>query len=138
MAAPERNMNETFATTTTTIVTTTTDRIGPRRTYFRQRPQQTRNQPATNSTNIRRPRYQYIRYFLSGAAVAVTITQATQTAPRKEPSFLAVAPFFATLYSHRPLPRSILSLAYAAPTTDSSTHDHRRRKQARKNRPLSQ
>jgi hypothetical protein len=79
-AAPERNMNETLATTTPTTATTTTDRIGPRRTDFRQRPQQTRKQPATTSTNIRRPRYQDIRNFLSGATVAVTTTHATQTA----------------------------------------------------------
>jgi hypothetical protein len=81
-AAPERNMNETLATTTmtTTTATTITDRIGPRQTDFRQPPQQTRNQPATTSTNIRRPRYQDICNFLSGTTVAVITTHATQTA----------------------------------------------------------
>jgi hypothetical protein len=43
--APERNMNETLATTITTTANTTTDRIGPRLTEFRQRPQQPRTQP---------------------------------------------------------------------------------------------
>ena len=74
-------MNETLDTsTTTTIATTTTDRIGPRRTDIRQRPQQPKIQPAMISTNIRRSRYQDIRNFLSGATVAVTTTHATQTA----------------------------------------------------------
>jgi hypothetical protein len=45
-AEPERNMNAMIDTATATIDTTTTDRIGPRRTDLRQRPQQTRNQPA--------------------------------------------------------------------------------------------
>jgi hypothetical protein len=58
--APERNMNATVATATATVATTTTDRIGPRRTDFRQRPQQPRILPATTSTNIRRSRHHYI------------------------------------------------------------------------------
>jgi hypothetical protein len=73
-AEPERNMNVTLATATATTDTTNTDRIGPRLTDFRQRPQQTRNQPATTtSTNICRSRYHNIRNYLSGATVAVTI-----------------------------------------------------------------
>ena len=79
-AAPERNMNETLATASTTTANTTTDRIRPRRTEFRQRPQQPRPQPSTTLTNIRRPRYQDFRNLLSGATVAVIITHATQTA----------------------------------------------------------
>jgi hypothetical protein len=71
---PERNMITTLATATATTATTTTDRIGPRRTGFRQRPQQTRIQPATTSTNIRRSRYQDIRNFVSGATLAVATT----------------------------------------------------------------
>jgi uncharacterized protein (DUF849 family) len=73
-------MSKTFATATATTATTTTDRIGPRRTDFRQRPQHTRNKPATTSTNFRRSRYQDIRNYLSGATVAVTVTYATQAA----------------------------------------------------------
>jgi hypothetical protein len=38
-AEPERNMNATLTTATATIDITTTDRIGPRRTDLRQRPQ---------------------------------------------------------------------------------------------------
>jgi hypothetical protein len=80
-AEPERNMNGTLAAATTTTATTTTDRIGPRRTDFRQRPHKIRNQPATTSTNIRRSRrYHDIRNYLYGATVAVTTTQAMQAA----------------------------------------------------------
>jgi hypothetical protein len=49
-AAPERTMNATL--TTATAATTTTDRIGPRPTAMRQRPQQARTQPAPTSTDI--------------------------------------------------------------------------------------
>jgi hypothetical protein len=79
-AEPERNTNATLATATATIATTTTDRIGPRRTDFRHGPQQTRNQPATTSTNIRRSRYHDIRNYLSGDIVAVTTKHAMQSA----------------------------------------------------------
>ncbi len=73
-------MNEMLDAAPTTTATTTTDRIGPQRTDFRQRPRQPRIQPATTSTNIRRSRYQDIPNFLSGATVAVITTHATQTA----------------------------------------------------------
>jgi hypothetical protein len=73
-------MNEMLDAAPTTTATTTTDRIGPQRTDFRQRPRQPRIQPATTSTNIRRSRYQDIPNFLSGATVAVTTTHAAQTA----------------------------------------------------------
>jgi hypothetical protein len=79
-AAPERNINETLDTTTTTTAANTTDRIGPRRTDFRQRPQQPRIQPATTLTNIRRSIYQDIRNFLFGTTVAVPTTHVAQTA----------------------------------------------------------
>ncbi len=80
-AAPERTMNETLATATTTSTTTTTDRIGLLGTEFQrqlQQHQQPRIHAATTSNNSRRPRYQDIRNFLSGAIGAVT-TRATQT-----------------------------------------------------------
>jgi hypothetical protein len=77
-AEPERNMNATLATATATTDTTNIDRIGPRRTDFRQRYQQTRNQPATISTNIRRSRHHDICNYLSGATAAVTTKHSMQ------------------------------------------------------------
>ncbi len=59
---------------------TSTESNGTRRTEFRQLPQQPRPQPPTTLNNIRRPSYQDIRSFLSGATVAVTATHLTQTA----------------------------------------------------------
>jgi hypothetical protein len=79
-AATERNTNETLATANTMTDNTATGRIGPRRTEVRQRPQQTRTQPAPALTMIRRPGYQDIRNFLPRATAAVTTAHATQTA----------------------------------------------------------
>jgi hypothetical protein len=79
-AATERSTNETLVAANTTTDNTATGRIGPRRTEVRQRPQQPRTQPAPSLTNIRRPRYQDIRNFLSKATAAVTTTDAMQNA----------------------------------------------------------
>jgi hypothetical protein len=79
-AAPERNTNETLVTAHATTDTTATGRIGTRRTEVRQRPQQPRTQLATSLNNIRRPRYQDIRNFLSRATTAGTTVLETQPA----------------------------------------------------------
>jgi hypothetical protein len=75
-------MNATLATATATTATTTTttDRIGPRPADFRQRPQQTRKQPATTSTSIRISRHHDIRNYLSITTAAGTSTHAMQAA----------------------------------------------------------
>jgi hypothetical protein len=82
-AAPEQNTNETLATANTTTDTTATGRIGSQRITIRQRPQQTRTQPATTLSNSRRPRYRDIRNFLSDATAAGTIMHETQTATKE-------------------------------------------------------
>jgi hypothetical protein len=70
-AATARNTNETLANANTTTDNTATGRIGPQRNEVRQRPQQTRTQPAPALTKIRRPGYQDIRNFLPRATAAV-------------------------------------------------------------------
>jgi hypothetical protein len=144
MAAPERTMNATL--TTVTAATTTTDRIGPRLTAFRQRPQQTRTQPAPTSTNIRRSRHHDIRTFSATTASEPT-TNATHTAteepttstrrtnylksyfkratigPYKETAMMMPTALNAGDRMNRPLPQSVPFLAYAPFASDFSKHE---------------
>jgi hypothetical protein len=78
--ATPRNTNETPANANTTTDNKATGRIGPQRNEVRQRPQQTRTQPAPAFTKLRRPGYQDIRSFLHRATAAVTTAHATRTA----------------------------------------------------------
>jgi hypothetical protein len=78
--ATPRNTIETPANANTTTDNTATGRIGPQRNEVRQRPQQTRTQPAPALTKFRRPGYQDIRNFLPRATAAVTTAHASQTA----------------------------------------------------------
>jgi hypothetical protein len=78
--ATPRNTIETAANANTTTDNTATGRIGPQRNEVRQRPQQTRTQPAPALTKFCRPGYQDIRNFLPRFAAAATTTHETQTA----------------------------------------------------------
>jgi hypothetical protein len=77
--ATPRTTIETAADANTTTDNTATGRIGPQRNEVRQRPQQTRTQPAPALTKFRSPGYQNIRNFLPRATAAVTTAHATQT-----------------------------------------------------------
>jgi hypothetical protein len=68
-------MNATLATATATTTATIIDHIGPRPTAIRQRPQQTRNQPATTSNDIHRSRHHDFCTYFSTMAAAVTTTK---------------------------------------------------------------
>jgi hypothetical protein len=105
-AAPERTMrNVTLATATAT--TTTTNRIGPRPTAIRKRPQQTRNQPAMTSTDIRKSRHHDIRTYFSATIAVVTTPYAMQVAT-EEPTTSTVSAFsrLRTLRSRFQQPRT--------------------------------
>jgi hypothetical protein len=72
-----QNTIETAANANTTTDNTATGRIGPQRNEARQRPQQTRTQPAPALTKFRRPGYQNIRNILHRAPAWTKTMQPT-------------------------------------------------------------
>jgi hypothetical protein len=158
-ALAKRRTNFVPATKTTLLSSLTRQRqsgtrTGSRRITIRQRPQQTRTQPATTLSNWRRPRYRDIRNFLYRATASGTTMHETQTATEEmiAPTNYLISRCRAirnriqpprsraiqTPRKNRPIHSTTSSPECVPYEPDSTNHEPRRHKQPRKNRPLPQ
>jgi hypothetical protein len=108
-------MNATLATATATA--TTIDRIGPHSTAIRQRPQQTRNQPATTSTDIRKSRHHDISTYFSATTAVVTTTNVRQAAAEEPTTSTANTGLGRTFLTGEDAARLTIKICYNIRTT---------------------